>query len=44
MKSRDMEKLKTILKSSFLFKIRQYSENKIFGNFIFLKSKGSISS
>lgn len=29
-----MQKFKTIFKSAFLFKTRQYAENKIFGNFI----------
>lgn len=36
-----MQKIKTIFKSAFLFKTRQYAENKIFENFMFLKLKGA---
>lgn len=34
-----MQKLNTLLKYTFLFKIRQYAEYKVFGNFMFLKGE-----
>lgn len=36
-----MQKLKAMLTSAFLFQIRQYTENEIFRNFMFLKLKVS---